>query len=144
VDLTSSELTATVRPWNPLSIDNTYFFTRLTAPDGGGLVFDNHIFRSKWNWQWTREFSLRFIAQYDEVDSAPEATSLPSGKNLNFDVLMTYLVNPGTALFVGYNGNGSELDRIPAASYRERFLGIPELTYDAWQVFVKFSYLLRF
>ncbi|MGH9318966.1 MAG: hypothetical protein ACRD3V_03630, partial [Vicinamibacteria bacterium] len=143
-DVTSSELTLTLRPWNPLTVDNTYLFTRLGSPEGGGRIFDNHILRSKWNWQWTRELSLRFIAQYDEVDGDETKTSLPNEKNLNFDVLVTYLVNPGTALFAGYNGNGRDLDFVRPVSDRERFLGIADLAYDAWQVFVKVSYLLRF
>jgi hypothetical protein len=143
-DASGAELTLVVRPWHSLTVDNTYLLTRLTAPDGGGRIFDNHIFRSKWNWQWSRELSLRFIAQYDEIDADPTLTSLPAGKNLNFDALVTYLVNPGTALFVGYNGNGAELDRLGLPSERRRFLGLSNLTYDAWQVFAKFSYLLRF
>jgi hypothetical protein len=143
-DASGAELTLILRPWHSLAVDNTYLLTRLSALDGGRAIFDNHIFRSKWNWQWTRELSLRFIAQYDEVDADTSLTSLPAGKNLNFDALVTYLVNPGTALFVGYNGNGAELDRLDSRSGRARFLGLSNLTYDAWQVFAKFSYLLRF
>ncbi len=143
-DVNSFDLTLTLRPWNPLTIDNTYLSTSLASPDDGAAIFSNRIFRSKWNWQWTRELSFRVIAQYDEIDANEAATSLRTRENLNFDVLATYLVNPGTALFVGYNGNGRTLDLDRGERERGRFAFSDDLRYDAWQVFVKFSYLFRF
>jgi len=47
--------------------DNTYLLTRLRSLNRGPGIFDNHIIRSKWNYQFTREFSLRFIGQYAAV-----------------------------------------------------------------------------
>ncbi|MGH9389150.1 MAG: hypothetical protein ACRD1Z_05990, partial [Vicinamibacteria bacterium] len=143
-DVTSLDLALTLRPWHALTIDNTYLSTRLSSPEDGTKIFDNHILRSKWNWQWTRELSLRFIAQYDELDADETATSLRTRKNLNFDALATYLVNPGTALFAGYNGNARSLDLAPAERERPRLTAADDLTYDAWQVLVKLSCLIRF
>jgi len=143
-DVTSLDLTLTLRPWNPLTIDNTYLSTRLASPEDRGRIFDNHILRSKWNWQWNHELSFRVIAQYDELDADETATSLRTRKSLNFDVLATYLVNPGTALFAGYNGNARSLDLVRPEWERPRLTAADDLTYDAWQVFVKFSYLFRF
>jgi hypothetical protein len=143
-DADSLDVTLTLRPWHALTIDNTYLATTLSSPDDGSAIFTNRIFRTKWNWQWSRELSFRFIAQYDEIDANQAATSLPAGKNLNFDVLATYLLNPGTALFVGYNGNGRNFDLEAREGERARFVAPDGLTYDAWQVFVKFSYLFRF
>ena len=143
-DVSSLDFTLTLRPWHALTIDNTYLSTRLSSPEDGTKIFDNHIFRSKWNWQWTRELSFRVIAQYDELDANQTATSLRTEKNLNFDVLATYLVNPGTALFAGYNGNGRSIDFVLPEWERPRLSATDDLTYDAWQVFVKVSYLFRF
>ncbi|HJS73511.1 MAG TPA: DUF5916 domain-containing protein [Vicinamibacteria bacterium] len=143
-DADSFNLTLTLRPWHALTIDNTFLSTALSSPDDGETIFRNRILRTKWNWQWNRELSFRVIVQYDEIDASEAATSLPAGKNLNFDVLATYLVNPGTALFAGYNGNGRSLDLEVFPRARERFTAADGLTYDAWQVFVKFSYLFRF
>ena len=54
------------------------------------------------------------------------------------------MVNPGTALFAGYNGNARSLDLVIPEWERPRLTAADDLTYDAWQVFVKLSYLFRF
>lgn len=64
---------------------------------------------------------------------------------MNGDVLLTYRVNPWTALYAGYNGNGQNLRLIetPEGNRIFRRPGL-DLALDASQVFVKFSYLVRF
>ena len=124
----------TLRPVTPLVVDNTYLFSGLKQTGGGTSIFNNHIVRSKWNWQFTKELSLRFIAQYDALLVNPALTGLVERKNFNADVLLTYLVNPWTAFFVGYNSNARVLD----PNFPGRF------TNDAKQFFAKFSYLVRF
>ena len=37
-------------------------------------------------------------------------SSLQTTKNMNFDVLFTYLLHPGTAVYVGYNSNLENVD----------------------------------
>jgi hypothetical protein len=143
-DLTSAELKLTLRPANAHRIDTTYLLTRLTEPSDGASVFDNNIFRVKWNWQFNRELSLRLIGQYDSLLSNETLTSLPTVKNFNFDALVTYLVNPWTALYVGYNGNAQNIDLIHTPNGRELIRPRSAFENDAWQVFVKFSYLFRF
>ena len=152
----SGSFRATLRPLTPLRIDNSYLLTRMRDRPSGASVFNNHIFRSKWNWQFSRRLSLRFIAQYNALLSNPELTSLSTRKNVNADLLLTYRVNPWTALFVGYNSNAQNLllcegqgivgtgcPDLPAGTgelirTRNRFVN------DSRQVFVKFSYLVRF
>lgn len=144
-DETSAQFGLTLRPLTPLRIDNTYIFFRLKDQAGGANIFNNHILRSKWNYQFNRELSLRVILQYDAtLANEPEFTSLATRKNFNADFLVTYLLHPGTALFVGYNGNAQNLDLVPGAGgpeivrFRDRFIN------DAKQFFIKFSYLYRF
>ena len=81
-DLTEGALTLTLRPLNPLLIDNTYLLIRLTEPSEGSNIFNNHIIRSRWNWQFNRELSLRVIAQYNALLSNETQTSLPTVKNM--------------------------------------------------------------
>src|SRR5215472_1212397 len=57
-------LRATIRPLKGLTIENTYLLTRLLDQQSGLNIFNNHIIRSKWNYQFTKEFSLRLIGQY--------------------------------------------------------------------------------
>jgi len=94
-----------VKPVSRLQIDNTYIMDRVVHNPIGHSVFNNHIIRSKWNYQFTKEFSLRFITQYNGLLANPTYSSLTTSKNLNFDILFTYLLHPGTALYVGYNSN---------------------------------------
>jgi len=142
-NLTRSEASITVRPLTLLSVDSAYLLERLTDRGQGGSIFNNHIIRSKWGWQFTRELSLRVILQYNAILANPARTRLETTKNFNADFLFTYLVNPWTALYVGYNGNAQNIDLVPTATGSE-LLRTNYFTHDARQFFVKFSYLLRF
>jgi hypothetical protein len=167
-DESPAELNITVRPTNALRVDNTYLLSRLTDRASGDSVFTNHIFRSKWNYQFTRELSLRVILQYDTtlaninpllcavpesertaaqiaaIAAKPGLTSLCPRKNFNADFLITYLLHPGTALFIGYNGNARNIDLVPTPDGAEIVHPRNRLINDAKQFFVKFSYLYRF
>jgi hypothetical protein len=142
---------ATIHPFSQLKIDNVYLFTRLRTRDTNANIFNNHIFRTKWNWQFTRELSLRVILQYNATltrnspaVSANQYTVLPTTKNFNTDILVTYLLHPGTALYVGYNTNQQNLD--PSLQI-DPLLGVrrgDRLINDGRLFFVKVSYLFRF
>ena len=135
------------RPSARLRIDTNYLLTHLDDRNGGGEIFENRIFRSRWNYQFTKEMSVRFIAQLEETD--PTAlTRLPHDRNLNFDVLFRYVLNPWSALYVGYNQNQSnfqlvELDTPNSSGQMRELVRTDDLTRDASQLFVKFSYLLQ-
>jgi hypothetical protein len=142
-DLTRVDAGIILRPLRPLRVENTYLLERLTDRADGASIFNNHIIRSHWNWQFTREFSLRVIVQYNSVLANQQRTSLETTKNINADFLFTYLLNPWTALYVGYNGNQQNYDLLtnPAGNQLVRSQTFMN---DARQFFVKFSYLLRF
>jgi hypothetical protein len=142
----SANVKVTVRPSRALKIDNTYIMFRLRSLDGSFGAMNNHIIRSKWNYQFTKEFSFRFIGEYNTVLSNPYFTSLQTTKNFNTDFLITYLVHPSTAVYVGYNSNlenvllplgtdvNGELNHDPFGRLRN----------DGRNFFVKASYLYRF
>ncbi|MFQ5695142.1 MAG: hypothetical protein ACE5HB_04060, partial [Terriglobia bacterium] len=150
------QLEVTLRPLTPLRIDNSYLFLRLKEREDGATILNNHILRSKWNYQFNRELSLRVILQYDTTLTNPAFTPLETAKNFNADFLLTYLVNPWTAVFVGYNGNaqnillcrgpGSKGPGCPNLAAGTSTLIRPRRRFinDARQFFVKVSYLLRF
>ncbi len=104
----------------------------------------NHIFRSKWNWQFTRELSARVIFQYTGVLSNPLISSLSPTRNFNTDFLVTYLVRPGTAIYVGYNSNLQNLDRRLIPTPTGLLTTQNDFMNDSRQFFVKASYLFRF
>ena len=128
------------RPLERLRIDNSYVRSELESKRGG-KVFSNDIFRSTWNYQFTREMSLRLIAQYEKTDAGP-ATRLVDDENLNFDVLLRYVLNPWSALYFGYNSNQSNFDIIDTEDGRELIVA-DHLRRDGDQIFVKFSYMFQ-
>jgi hypothetical protein len=142
-----------IKPTERLQIDNTYILERVTNGLAHHAVVNSNIFRSKWNYQFTREFSLRFIAQYNGLLANKSYSSLQTTKNMNFDVLFTYLLHPGTAIYVGYNSNLENVDpelcvRQPGSTQCDtNFPGLRRttdlLTNDGRQLFIKISYLFR-
>ncbi len=152
-----------VRPFRPLKIENTYLFERLRAnnstyafqqalyPGIGRGILNDHIIRSKWNWQFTPQLSVRVILQYNALLAATPGvgspyTYLPTDRQFNADFLVTYLVHPGTAIYFGYNSDLQNLN------VEQETPGIPGgvtntargYINDSRQFFVKASYMFRF
>ena len=152
VNQTAIQAMVTVRPVNALSVENTYLLDRNVSGMNHRAVFNSHILRSKWNYQFTRELSLRFIAQYNSLLPNPLNTSLGIARNFNADALVTYLIHPGTAIYLGYNSNLQNLapglcGRLPGTTQCDangllRTNG--RLINDGRLLFVKISYLFRF
>ncbi len=148
----------TLRPMQPLKIENSYLFERLRATDSiylfeqsrmpgiGRGILNDHILRSKWNWQFTPQLSIRVILQYNALLAGTPGigspyTYLPTEKQFNADLLVTYLVHPGTAIYLGYNSDLQNLNVVPG----EGVFNTPKgYLNDSRQFFVKVSYLFRF
>jgi len=138
--------TLTFRPVKPLKIENTYLFERLRTIGSNRGIFNDHIVRSKWNWQFTPQLSLRMILQYNSLlantpGTADLYTFLPTSRQFNADFLVTYLVHPGTAVYVGYNSDLKNLNVVPGTGVFNTAKGYIN---DSRQFFVKVSYQFRF
>ncbi|MFY9558935.1 MAG: DUF5916 domain-containing protein [Terriglobales bacterium] len=144
---TSANLQVTVRPSRSLKIDNTYILFRLhhcaTCGDRLGSM-NNHIVRTRVNYQFNKELSFRFIGQYSSVLANPSFTSLQTTKNFNADFLITYLVHPSTAIYVGYNSNLENIVNPPQLDKNGNLARGGRLVNDGRNFFVKASYLFRF
>ncbi len=134
------EADALWRPTDRLRVNNTYLRTEVENR-AGAHIFSNEIFRTNWNYQFTREWSLRLITQYEETEGGP-LTRLEDEKNLNFDVLLRYVINPWSAFYVGYNSNSSNFEIVEYEGERE-LVATTDLRRDGDQFFVKFSYLFQ-
>jgi hypothetical protein len=132
-----------LRPGKHLRIQNTYLLERLTDRATGASVFNNHIIYSEWVYQFNQRYSIRVIPQYTAVLANPAFSSLGTTKNFNGDFLFTYLVNPFTALYVGYNGNMDNLQLLQSMG-GNGILRTPGLYQDGHQFFVKLAYLVKF
>ena len=154
----TAQASLTLRPVTPLKIENTYLFERLRptsrtyafeqsqVPGAGHGIFNDHILRSKWNWQFTPQLSVRVILQYNALLAGTPGvgspyTYLPTQKQFNADFLVTYLVHPGTAIYVGYNSDLQNLNVEQNVGVFQRPKGYIN---DSRQFFVKVSYLYRF
>ena len=76
--------------------------------------------------------------------TAASATYLPTSKQFNADFLITYLVHPGTAIYVGYNSDLQNLNRNLDVDPTYGLHSSKGYINDSRQFFVKVSYLFRF
>jgi hypothetical protein len=134
----------TLRPTARLAVENMLLEDRLLTIEKGRNVFNNNIFRSKFNYQFTPRLSLRLIGQYSNVLPSETLSSLEYAKDLTGDVLLTYLVHPGTALYVGYSNMLENYNRLALAQAVVLSRSRSDLLSTAAGLFVKFSYLYRF
>jgi hypothetical protein len=141
----------TLRPTARFRFDQTYIYSRLGtrfAPPGAASstsIFNNHIVRWRTSYQFTRALSLRAIVDYNSVLANPQLIAQEKTKQLTGDILLTYLLNPGTALYIGYTDRYENLALDPALppSLRLQRVGEPT-TSTGRQFFIKLSYLFRF
>ena len=141
---TTVNATLTVRPSRSLRVDNTYILFRLLNRLGAPGSLNNHIIRSKWNYQYTKRLSFRFIGEYSSVLAHPAFTFLETTKNFNADFLVTYLVHPSTAIYVGYNSNLENVLLPLRNDVDGDLLHGGRVRNDGRGLFIKASYLFRF
>jgi hypothetical protein len=145
---------ASFRPAPRLRFDQTYLYSRLGTREGstppgfapGTAIFNNHILRSKVNYQFTRALSLRAILDYNATLPNQQLTLFPRSKVLTGDVLFTYLVHPGTALYVGYTDGAMNQELVTSGMPPVRSLQTTRglASSSGRQFFVKLSYLFRY
>lgn len=137
-----TNLNFTFRPLTQLAIGTSLIYTLLENAASGARVLKDAIGRTRLNWQFTRALSLRAIVQYEHTSPNPLETTITDRENWNVDFLLTYRVNPWTAVYFGYNTNRQNIDIVDQG-------GVPTLIRtsglhkDSEQWLLKFSYLMR-
>jgi hypothetical protein len=140
-----------LRPSSRLRLDESYVYGRLSlladARDvdlpRSGAIFDNHLLRTKLNYQFSRALSLRAIVDYNATLPNSSLVDLERSKRLTGDLLLTYLVHPGTAIYLGYTDHRENLTFDPGNLHVPGRTGFPGFS-TGRQFFLKVSYLLRF
>ena len=151
-DGTSVEVGATVRPLSQLRVDLAYIYSGLTTKPGtplpagisGGTIFTDHIVRTRVNYQFSKALSGRVIFDYETVNPNTALVDLERERRFNADVLFTYMVNPWTAVYVGYTDAYQNGPGAVSPLLRPMSSGSEPLTSVGRQVFVKISYLLKY
>jgi len=138
----NSDLELTLRATARLRFDEAYLYSHLTTP-AGTTVYTNHIARSKVNYQFTRELSVRAIVDYNGVLPNTSLVNLDPTKRFGYDLLLTYLLHPGTALYAGYTDIYQNYLFDPSRPPYLQYTNSPGMN-TGRQIFVKLSYLLRF
>ena len=136
-----TEVKVTLRPTSRLRMDQAYIVSRLNTT-AGVRVLSERLLRAKVNYQFNRFVSLRAIVDYEAETGDTTLADVEDDKQWRADVLLTYLPNPGTAVYVGYTDSYRNLGLVgsPPEVARRRS---PDTSIGR-QVFVKLSYLLRF
>ena len=149
-DAEDGQVGLTFRPMRRLRLDHTFLYERLTtrpgaSPAGGSSlrILANRILREKVNYQFTRALSFRAIVDYATVDRNSTLSRVEPEHRWGMDLLLTYLVNPGTALYVGYSDRYENLRMLPGNPPTLERSGSPVMSVGR-QVFVKLNYLWLF
>ena len=119
-DGTSGALWATIKPMHQLVIQPEVAYQELNAPDGSEL-FAGWIGRTRVQFQFTRELSLRVVTQYVDFGDA----------GLSVEPLLMYRLNPFSIFYIGSTDRYVDYDAPAGFARTDR------------QFFMKFQYLLR-
>ncbi len=103
-----------------VKIQQSYRFSQLKRQDTGEELFSGYIYRSRINYQFTRELLLRLIIQYNEFS-----------QRLDLEPLLSYELNPFTIFYIGSTYDYRDVDESD------------NLTLASRQFFMKFQYLFR-
>jgi hypothetical protein len=119
--------TATLRPISRLQSEVRLDSTKFTDPRTNAQLFDIKILRVYTTYQFTPRLQLRNIIQRNTFN-----------KTLDANVLMTYRVNSGTAIYLGYDDHYTQSSALSASVFPgEQF----QRTNRA--IFTKVQYLFR-
>ncbi|NIP44715.1 MAG: carbohydrate binding family 9 domain-containing protein, partial [candidate division Zixibacteria bacterium] len=81
---------ATIKPTNRLTVNPRIEYVKSDSTGTRGNIFEGYAMRTRFDYQFTREFSLRFITQYNDFN-----------KTWEFDPLLTYRLNSFTVFYLG-------------------------------------------
>jgi hypothetical protein len=139
----NASIAVTWKPASRLRMAETYLFSRLRAPTSGQPVaFDDHVSRLRASYQFTRELSLRAIVDIGLVAPSAQLVSFARTRKTTLDILGTYMLHPGTALYIGFTNRRENLAFDPYETSLARTDGLGLVT--GRQLFVKVTKVLPF
>jgi hypothetical protein len=135
------EIGLVLRPTPRLRFEQAVTHGELRTAGGSRLVRERQL-RGKLDYQFSPRLSVRAIVDRDVADADTTRVEADAQeRGWGADVLLTYLVHPGTALYVGYTDSFENVVVLPGGLVRtsgDRTMSVGR------QLFVKLSYLWRF
>lgn len=128
-------VTATVRPTRGLRVDQSVLVSKLRNPAEPSQGLLSRAWRSTVAWQLTPGWAVRAILERRDTDAPARWSSAHQQRSTTIDLLLSYRLGPGTALYVGY-ANATDVDA-PAG----QLLPAPDASRQH-RLFVKASYLI--
>jgi len=131
----------TIRPSARWRVAESYIVSRLVEPPSAAEIFTDRYLRLKSSFQVSRALSVRAIVDRHALAVDPRAAADIPDRRYTFDLLLTYLVNPGSAIYVGFTDHSRDLSADPTLPPQIRALGRVS---TGRQVFVKITRALQF
>ncbi len=95
-------------------------------PDSNKVIYSGYILRTRTTYQFTREWYLRLVVQYNDFR-----------ERLDIEPLLTWQLNPFSVFYIGMNSNIKSFDK------DEYGLNRSQWQQSSRQFFAKFQYLFR-
>ena len=103
--------------------------------------------RATLRYQFSKRLNLRIIAEYDSVLPNSGLVNLTNSKIFTSNVLLTYLLSPGTAVYAGYTDQRQNVALLQAMASGMppslATIGDPSTLTDR-QIFLKISYAFHY
>ncbi|MEQ1871976.1 MAG: hypothetical protein ABL961_18310, partial [Vicinamibacterales bacterium] len=141
VDRRATEVEVSLKPGRYVAVSETYLRTHLYQRGevgGSRTVLANDILRSKLNVHFSRALSVRAIVDYERVAPNPVFSAVSRKQPMSLDILGSFELNPGTAVYVGY------VDRLEPEGTDAPLPWNPAVRSVGRQAFVKVSWLFRY
>lgn len=140
-------LTLGFKPHSQLRIDETLLYNDLHSMQAmagqaiGSGIYRDLVFRSKIAYQHNRFLGVRLVFDYHNLQTNPLLSGIPSGKQLNKDLQLSYVLGPGTTIYAGYADRQENLGMI---TNPQRVVQTDKLDLITGRsVFVKLNYLFQ-
>ena len=117
---------STIRPTQRLVLQPSISYSQLQDQQSGENFFSGYVVRTRTNYQFTRRLFARVVFQYNDFS-----------ERLEIDPLVTYKINPFTAIFVGSTHDVNRLEMTGAPGKPRQFHQTDR------QFFFKLQYLFR-
>jgi hypothetical protein len=130
------------KPHYQWRVEQRFFWNDLRSKNAiEGAIYRNVLARTKISYQHNLQLGARLILDYNLLSANEQLTTLKSGKQLNTDFQVSYVLNPGTTLFAGFADRQQNLALVgnPASLQYTADLDM----HTGRSAFVKMSYLFR-